>query len=420
MNRLPSAIAALVLLLAPALARAQEDGAPVAVVAIDGGAPRARSEAWARRVKDALGERGFGVVDDLDAWGAGASPTGTFERARMSALAELEAHLTEAREHAVGLREADALRVLSRAEALAENNADLPGSAAWLAEVHTTIGIVAAQAGLDSLAESALLRAATMDASRGVRAAEAPPAIVDRAARIARSVATGPSGTFEVIAGARGARVHLDDVDVGEAPVRVRAAVGEHVLRVEAPGHLPWGRVIPVLEGRRAPVRVVLAPAPESVAVRELAIAARGGDFDAIPAALVRLAGGAAALGGVVLVEAGGGARDRAVVVRCDARACGEPVRLDRGDADVEIDARSAALTPLSSEALRDARAWLREPGDLPPPIVPETPWWRRWYVLAGAGVAAIAATTIAVVAAQPDPEQRQRIVIDTGEVLGE
>src|SRR5690606_23579003 len=101
----------------------------------------------------------------------GAPAPSATSRARLRALVEVEASLAEARAHAARLDEGAALAVLERARRLAEEHADVPRAARWLAEVELAIGLVATQANLRALADQAFRRAASLDPDRIVRAA---------------------------------------------------------------------------------------------------------------------------------------------------------------------------------------------------------------------------------------------------------
>lgn len=87
-------------------------------------------------------------------------------------------------------------------------------------------------------------------------------------------------GTVEVRAVA-GARVEVDGEDRGEAPVQLELALGEHRVRVSAPGHHPWESTIDVSAGANAAVKAELVVAQpgftEAEAIAEPAVGGRGG-----------------------------------------------------------------------------------------------------------------------------------------------
>jgi hypothetical protein len=309
---------------------------------------------------------------------------GTIAPDRVDVFAEVESMLSAAQRELAALRDHRALAILASAARIADDHADVPGAAGWIAEVQTAIGIAAAQAGEVALMEVAFTRAALMDPSRGVRAAEAPSHVVERAAAIARDVATRPTGSFEVRAGAAivAPRVFLNDREVGPAPQLVRAPVGAHVLRVVAPGHRPWGRVVQVLEGRRAPVTVELSPDPLLVEARRLERAAGLDDAAAMTSAVGRLG-----LEGAWVLEIGGGERDRALLTICDSTGCARTRRLEVDEIPIVVPRSLASLAPASfGGPLSAHRAWLVDPAPtvLPPPL---PRWWERWYVWVAAGV---------------------------------
>lgn len=402
------ALVATGLLGSPASAQPEQ----VAVLFV-GSAPErspARWRTWRVHVERAARIAGYAVVDDpvayaqerLRAWGP-------IPPARVEGLREVEQLLVEARRASATLREGEALGRLARAEQLVRDHADVAGAAAWLAEVQTAMGVTAAQAGIPALVEVALSRAATLDPSRGVHAAEAPPAVVARARAIARAVATRSTGSFEVRTDAEGARVFLDDEDLGPAPRIVRAPVGTHVLRVQAPGRLPWGRIVEVLEGRRPPVEVRLAPDPLVSHARLLRRAAEDHDGSAVAAALRALPG----IGAAWIVEIGDGARDRALLTACSVEDCAETRRLSVDEVPIVIPRRAPHRERLPAADVTSHRAWLREPAPPPPPPPPPTAWWERWYLWAGAAVIVGATVGGALWLTRPEPRESRRVVID-------
>lgn len=383
-------------------ASAQPAEAPVLVVLVGPGAPDARRRtAWRERVASAAPAR---VADPADHARARLAPP--LPRSRVRSLREVERRIVAARRDAAALREAAALRSLAGAARIAEDAADVPGAAGWIAEVHTALAVTAAQAGHVGLASASLTRAALLDPGRGLRAAEAPPELVARAAEIARGVASRPAGELVVRVDAPGARVFLDDAPLGEAPATLRAPVGQHVLRITAPGHVTYGRPFDVLEGRRADVTVHLSPTPELTAARALADDARRYDLREVRATLAALAAAGVELS-VWMVDVGDGPRDRATLTPCASDGCRSVIRLEAGE---PIAAPSSGPEPPLDEvfaARRSALAWLDEPAPPPPPPPPPTPWWRRphvwiaWAAIVGGALAG------AILTARPEPERR-------------
>jgi hypothetical protein len=284
--------------------------------------------------------------------------------------------------------------LLSLAESLAEQHLDVPGMAAWYAEVQLAIAIVAAQSDAQGLSAAALLRAASVDPRREVRAAEARPEVVELGREAARAAATRPRGRFEVRADAPGAVVSIDDRGMGRLPRRVEVPVGPHVLRVDAPGRRSWARVITVFEGDRPTVDVVLAPTPLLSAALRLEGAATAGRVDEVAMQIGALVAEDAEPPTLWLLYAGSDEHDRAVVVGCDRGGCGGPQRL-RGDEPVRLEL-DGTVTGLSG-----ALSWLRSDApDVPPPTDP--PWFERWELWVGVGLALAAGATAIGVAAQP------------------
>ncbi|MBX3273516.1 MAG: hypothetical protein KF729_24850, partial [Sandaracinaceae bacterium] len=255
------------------------------VVVVDPGASPDAAARWRARLEAAF----EAAPVELEAWARAREPVATVPPARLVVLSGIEQLLVGARHARSRFREGDARRLLAEAEALAEAHLDVPGMAAWYAEVQLAIAITAAQVGLAGVSEAALRRAASVDATRAVQAAEAHPDLVARARAIARAAATGPRGRFEVRADVEGAVGFLDDAPLGPLPATVEAPVGPHLLRVDAPAHHGWASVITVFEGDRPPVEVSLSPTASLRAARAASAAAAVGDLRALLAALAAL-----------------------------------------------------------------------------------------------------------------------------------
>jgi len=384
------------------------------VVTLEDGAPpslEAEGEAWARFLDPGPAGVESRVSARAVAEAEATAPAGV-EPARLAALGQVEALLVEARGRAAQLEEAEALALLARALHVAETHPDVPGAAAWIAEVHTAMGLVAAQSGREALMEASLARAATLDPRRVVGAAEARPEVVARARAIAREVATRPSGRFSVRCATPGAQVYLDDRAIGPCGTEVRAPVGRHLLQVRAPGHVPYGGLLDVFEGQRLPVSVALAPVPEVAWARALiADAARDDLADVVQAAR------SSPLGPVeVWILEPSTSMPRALLTRCDDRGCAEPLRLQAGRAP-----RASMGVPRAPEtvaaALPLARSWLAETGRPAAGPSEAAPWYRRWYVWVPVSVVLVGVATGAAVAARPAPAQQLDITIDFGDL---
>jgi hypothetical protein len=359
------------------------------------------AERWTR----ALAPR-FGPFEPDPLAAAIGAPPG-IERQRKHGLARVEARLVEARRQAATLREREALASLAAAERAVAELADVPGASAWAAEVQLQLGAVAAQAGLLELAQAAFRRAATLEPGRRLLPAEAAPEVVALCAAIHTELAAAPSGVFQVQATAAAARVFLDDVELGTAPLRARAVVGRHLLRVEAPGHGSYGSFIDVLSGERPELLVQLTPLPRVARARALLGAVRTGDHPRIAAELraSHALGVTPALTAVLIVETDRDGR-RALLVRCDRSACRGPTRA-RWLAAIDL-----ASTVVNDVELAEARAWLARPESATDDA---TPLWKRWYVWGGAALALTAGAVVLGFAVQPEPEQRLRVEVDPG-----
>jgi len=378
-----------------------------AVLLFKDGEP-ADAPAWRARLESQADRP---LVHDPSSWAARAVEGVQVERLRPLAL--IEALLARARSEAATLAEDRALATLAEAVREGEQLGDVPGAARWNAEIQLSIGVTAAQAGMSALAAEAFRRAATLDPQRALLSAEAPPGVVELYAEVARRIAVSATGEFEVQVSAARARVYLDDVSQGVAPVRVRASIGRHLLRVDAPGHRPYGTFIDVLEGVRPSLRVRPAPEPALEAVSALESAARAGDYTAVVAAVAALERAGITVSPVLVLERSERTR-RALLVRCEASGCRAPVRILPG-APAEAIAAGAAGA-LDVTRLARGRRWLAHEEVWTAPPAPAR-WWQRWYVWGGVATAAgIAAAALAWSASQP-AERRLRVLVEPQEL---
>ena len=363
------------------------------------------SEAWRTALETALTNSGRAVANS-DGEGRATEPP-SVPHPRVRVFAEVEEHLVEARQLAVTLQEGPALARLSLARQIVENHADVPGATAWLAEVETAIGIVAAQAGLNALSEQSIVRAVTLDPGRGVRDGEAPPGVVARAQRVARAALTAPTGVFRVRCAAPGAVVFLDGERLGPAPRVIRATSGRHVLRVQAPGHRAYGRAFELSEGVRPMVEVVLAPERSVVYAERLRTAMERLDADTIRTLLPR-----AGFDEAWAIWTGN-RTERALLTRCEATGCREPQRVTSFDAIDVSSGRASVSSAVLEVAVRRGSVWLNAPREDAPGD--DTPFFAKgwfWGVV-GAVLGAAAITVTAVLLTRPDAEELPQIVID-------
>jgi hypothetical protein len=329
-------------------------------------------------------------------------------------LRQVEDLLAAARRSRAELDEGTALRRLAEAQRLAWEALSVPGAAAFCAEVELQLAVTAAQAGHWELAADSLARAARLGAPRRLLAAEASPEVVALADRVFRDAAAGAEGELPISVDAPGARLFLDDIDRGLAPQRVRARVGTHALRIEAAGRVPYHARIEVAQGTRPAQRFVLAPDPRALAKARVR-AALGADATTLAYATSELFEAAPELAQLVWSERDIRAQRRLVYI-CDAQGCRDPIRFE---GDAPLTTRSAAgLTP---ETLRAARDWMHAVRALadPPALAESSPWWNRWYVWTALAALAIGAGTAAVVALEPPPERKLRVVVDAADLRG-
>lgn len=359
---------------------AQAQSSLIVVASSDEGHART----WSERIGPELGE-----TASLAEWARRATPVDSVDPARLAALSEIEALLLRARALSARFAQREglqALRLLAQADELAQQSLDVPGAAAWYAEVQLATAIVATQVGHLGLAQASLRRAASVDPGRAVLLGEAHPDVVSRARAAIASAITGPRGRFEVRTSAAGAVAFLDDHALGSLPLRTDASVGPHVLRIEAPGYLPWARIVEVLEGNREPMSVELSPSPWIARAEHVEAAARAGDRRELRTLLRDWSGLT-----VWLLWASG--RGRAVVVPCRAAGCAEAYLLDQA---------SARIANAESAEPHVALSWMSE---IEHHIVRSTPWWEEWWFWTAVGsVLALGAVGIGLAAWDQHP----------------
>lgn len=370
-------------LAAPAVAQR----APVARIT----GPSDRLDPWIERLE----ARGAQLADRIQ------DPPPTIPREQLSQLMDAERLLGDARRAAVELDEARALSLLAQATDVLERAANVPGASRWLAEAETFTGIVAAQANLPELSDAALIRAASLDATRVIKPAETAPAVVARSRELAAARTTALRGRFVVRCDAPGARVFLDDTEIGLAPTEVMATVGRHIIRVQAPGHRTWGRAIDVWEGNRPEVEVRLAATRRRSALDQITAATRMVD-----------AGMAASLIGTVVwwLEVGDGVRDRAVLYECSEGGCSAPVRISaEGSWQPPREPIEWARLPV---ARRTAWRWMREGTvDI---YTPPKPWRRRWQLWVPVAASVALGAFGLGMGLRPAPNDRFQVNVDT------
>ncbi len=355
-----------------------------------------RVEADAEGVREEARERGWASLEDVT------DQTPLPSREEVADLSRVEALIAQAREAAARLREGEALHALTEARTLLERRARTPGVARWLAEVELATGVVAHQQGRNALAEQSLGRAASLDPSRRLGAAEAPPPVVRRAQELARAAATRPETELTIRSTARDARATLDDRALGSLPVSVEVGVGRHVLRIEAPGHRPWGRVVDLTEGRSRPWEITLSPSDAEARRRRIAAA----DLAGLPATLE---GGASVLWVTPR-------NDRALVTRCTSLGCTEPRVRALDDVFVEEDDAVLDGERLASAWSEGLAALGRDPlgGEVPPP---PREWWQKGSTWVAIALGAVVAGVALGFSLRPDVRQELRLVVGSDQL---
>jgi hypothetical protein len=322
-------------------------------------------------------------------------------RAELSVLQRVERALLEARELSADLHEAAALRVLSGAEQELLGALSLPGVHGFLAEVYVQLALCAAQLSEDGLFESALSRALSLDPSRRIEAAEAPPAILERARALARSRDLAPISEGRVRPEPQTALAWLDGVRLSSSDLTFRARAGLHLLVVRAAGFAPYATLLSLEAGKRPALTVQLAELAGESARRALNEARGPEQREKQAVALARARSEA-----VYLFEVAGSPHGRALVRRCHAQGCAEPRGLATTGRDPPTFADSgAAQAWLHADTLAAAsKRTTRQT-----PTQKEKPLWKRWPLWAGSAALLLAGGATAIWATRPaqDPAQR-------------
>jgi hypothetical protein len=343
----------------------------------------------------------------LAAHGAGVEP------AALDPLRETERLISAAQRSAADLDEPAALRRLAEAERLMTSALAVPGAAAFYAEVQLQLGVTAAQLGLSGLAEAAFARAARLDARRRLLAAEAAPDVVQLAARVFDEAAAAPEGEFRIVTEPAAARVFVDDVERGNAPLLLRARTGVHALRVEAAGYATYAALFDMAEGRRPEQHYALARESRASALERfsaLLSAAGAGALEQATRDVLQTAPELRALAWLERDEA----RARRLVFMCDARGCQQPVRDETG-----VVAGAMFAGELSQSALAAGRGWLH--GSVADRererTLASTSLWQRWYFWSAAVATVLGAGVLIAIAAQPEPQRTLRVSVDPGDL---
>lgn len=340
----------------------------------------------------------------------------------LAAIRLTEVLLVEARRRLAALEHREALGMLARARAALEARADVPGTAVWLAEVEVATAIAAYEMGLVALARQSLARAATLDPSRELGAAEVPPDLLRLAMDVGREQASAPVAELHVRSDPPLAVVHVGDLEVGRTPTKLRLAPGRYLLRLAAADRRSWATLVDAVPGSSATIEVRLSPHPVAEARGALEGALRGADPRAVESALAELGRFDAEPRRAWLGIVGPGSGDRLVLLRCDVRGCGPPLRVQGGRQAPEL--VDAGPPEAASEALGvewdRALAWLvqREGGarTVPRARSRPIPMHRRWWFWA-AGTTVVAALVAGVAwLTRPEPETRRRIEVGFGE----
>lgn len=373
-----------------------------------------RARRWLTRLSRALERDGHPVRTHPESWAYRESPLAAED---LSVLVAIESLLMRAADARARLQPSRAFARLSEAERLLRANLILPGAAAWFAEIQLGIAITAGEVGRLSMADRALLRAASVDPARVLRAAEVNPQLIQRADELRRQIRLGPRSRFEVRSDPPGANVILDDTLIGATPIDIETSVGTHLMRLESPGFRTYARLVDVLEGPRLPIDITLAPDLMVQRARALATSVSSSRIREIPNNIRDLG---AFVRRTWLLEVSGGALDRAIVVSCDSASCGIPIEMDTSRAESRLDFDGPPVG-YRARALRESRAWLDEPlvavEESSEPSPPQ--WWGEPVLWIAVGVS-IAGASIGIIAATwPDSPTRREVFVDPSGLPG-
>ncbi|MEY4579123.1 MAG: hypothetical protein RL701_3826, partial [Pseudomonadota bacterium] len=189
-------------------------------------------------------------------------------RLALEQLSAADAAVARAKSALSVLDETRALRELSVAETTLARTLTLPGVTVFYAEVELQLGMCAAQLGLIDIAEAAFMRAARVEPTRRLLTGEAAPEVVALASRAFERASRAAEGEVRVVVNAERARIFVDDVELGAAPLVLRARAGVHVLRIEAEGFATYAALFDVVEGRRPEQYFELSAVLDPAAVR--------------------------------------------------------------------------------------------------------------------------------------------------------
>lgn len=149
------------------------------------------------------------------------------------------------------------------------------------ADAYTRLGIALQYAGEDEPAKLAFRNAARFDQGKAVDGTVIDSALGGGLDRGRRAVTEGPVGTLSIVSNPPGARVWIDGVFRGTAPISVDSLpVGINHVKLDRPGAMPVVQLVEVKEAQDVPVRVQMKFTEETREITET--------LKQIPAALNR------------------------------------------------------------------------------------------------------------------------------------
>jgi hypothetical protein len=205
--------------------------------------------------------------------------------------------------------------------------------------------------------------------------------------------------------GLRGARLFLDDKEVGAVPkAAIEVPPGEHTVAVRRPGYRDFSRRVTTKEGELTEVGVLLDPVMGFVTVKADVSGARvivdGEDKGTVPLEGLMLPAGSHEI----------------VVTRDGFRSETQNISVRAGkEYNVEANLRPGAIAqadqpraPVLTPSVTDAPSPLTQEV---PEVSTSTPLTKRWYFWAGVGAVVTAAAVGTMVATQPQPLDPNRDV---------
>jgi len=297
-------------------------------------------------------------------------------------LARARSLLAAAKDAYAGFQFEDALGDLARVDAALANQPHSEELIDILAERYVLEGLVHAGAKNKARAEAAFAVVKRLHPARRLDPATYHPRIV---ALFGRAGAR-PGAEVTVRIDARvGARVMVDNKEVGKAPVELPMVAGIHHVSVDAEGHVPVGKAIDVTPKTTQQTRRLRDELRTAKSTRELQAAADG--LCALAKADI-----------LVAVRNRNESAFEAAVYRCERRELGEWVPIP----SAQFFAALGPAAPASTKSGTNPRLVARPPDD---ERSGKRGWYRTWWGTGLIAGAAAAVGTAAYFAFRPQDE---------------